>query len=118
MRKGCCYKRRMTQATGDLAAAITALRADLESAMAEGQGKDVQFDLGEVELTLLLVADKHTGGKIGWSVLGVDAGGKSERTHSVKLVLQPRFKQKDGSYSGGRIGDMADGDVSVGENRA
>jgi hypothetical protein len=107
----------MTQETGDLAAAVAALRADLESAMAEGQGKDVQFVLGDVELTLQLVAEKHGGGKVGWSVLGVDAGGKSERTHSVKLVLQPRFKQKDGTYRGGRIGDTTHGDVGVGVNR-
>jgi hypothetical protein len=107
----------MTQETGDLAAAIVALRSGLEAALAEGQGKDVQFVLGDVELTLQLVADKHAGGKIGWSVLGVDAGGKSERTHSVKLVLQPRFKQKDGTYRGGRIGDATDGDVSIGMSR-
>ena len=71
----------MTQETGDLAEAIAALRADLEAALAEGQGKDVQFVLGDVELTLQLVADKHAGGKIGWSVLGVDAGAsRSGRT--------------------------------------
>jgi hypothetical protein len=88
----------MSQEIGDLAGAIAALRADLEAALAEGQEKDVQFGLGDVELTLQLVADKHAGGKIGWSVLGVDAGGKSERTHSVKLLLKPRFRQEDGSY--------------------
>lgn len=88
----------MTQDIGDLPEAIAALRAGLESALTEGQGQDVQFALGDVELTLQLVADKHAGGKIGWSVLGVDAGGKSERTHSVKLVLKPRFRQENGSY--------------------
>jgi hypothetical protein len=108
----------MAQETGDLAEAIAALRASLEAAVAEGQGKDVQFVLGDVELTLQLVADRHAGGKIGWSVLGVDAGGKSERMHSVKLVLQPRFLQKNGTYRGGRrIADTVDGDVGVGQNR-
>lgn len=105
----------MAEEIGDLAEAIAALRADLEVALAEGVGKDVQFGLGDVELTLQLVADKHAGGKIGWSVLGVDAGGKSERTHSVKLVLQPRLKQDDGTYSDGfAIADKADRDPGIG----
>jgi hypothetical protein len=108
----------MTQEIGDLAEAIAALRADLEAALAEGQGRDVQFGLGDVELTLQLVADKHAGGKIGWSVLGVDAGGKSERTHSVKLMLKPRFRQEDGSYSEqGTIADESEGTPAVGVRR-
>jgi Trypsin-co-occurring domain 2 len=108
----------MAQEIGDLAEAVAALRADLESALAEGQGKGVQFGLGDVELTLQLVADKHAGGKIGWSVLGVDAGGKWRRTHTVKLVLQPRFRQKDGSYrKQGRIADQPEGTPAVGISR-
>jgi hypothetical protein len=89
----------MAEEGGDLVKAIVALRADLQAAVAEGQGNDVQFGLGDIELTLQLVADKHAGGKIGWSVLGVDAGAKSERTHVVKLTLQPRYRQPDGTYS-------------------
>lgn len=108
----------MAEEIGDLAEALAALRADLEVALAEGEGKDVQFGLGDVELTLQLVADKHAGGKIGWSVLGVNAGRKSERTHSVKLVLQPRLKQNDGTYSGGfAIADNTDEDPGVGVTR-
>ena len=113
-----CYMCLMSRENGDLAEAIAALRAGLEAALAEGSGKDVQFGLGDVELTLQLVADKHAGGKIGWSVLGVDAGGKSERTHSMKLVLQPRFRQKDGSYIGDfTITDRPDTAPDVGVNR-
>ncbi len=108
----------MSQETGDLAEAIAALRAGLEAALAEGQGKDVQFGLGDVELTLQLVADKHAGGKIGWSVLGVDGGGRSERTHSMKLVLQPRFRQEDGTYSDEfTIADRPEGTPGVGVSR-
>ena len=108
----------MTQETGDLAEAIAALRADLEAALAEGQGKDVQFVLGDVELTLQLVADKHAGGED--RLVGPRGGrrGKSERTHSVRLVLQPRFRSKDGTYRGhGRIADTTDWDPRVGVNR-
>jgi hypothetical protein len=108
----------MAQETGDLAEAVAALRAGLEAALAEGHGREVQFGLGDVELTLQLVAEKHAGGKIGWSVLGVDAGGKSERTHAVKLTLKPRCRQPDGSYSDQfTIADEPDGDPRVGVSR-
>lgn len=113
-----CYKCLMPQETGDFAEAIGALRAGLEAALAEGRGRDVQFALGDVELTLQLVAEKHGGGKFGWSVLGVDAGGKSERTHVVKLVLKPRFRQENGTYSGdSTITDKTHGTQVVGGNR-
>jgi len=108
----------MAQGIGDLAEAIAGLRAGLEAALEEGQEKDVQFSLGDVELTLQLVADKHAGGKIGWSVLGADAGGKSERTHVVKLVLHPRYRQPDGSYSEDfTIADKPAGTPGVGVSR-
>ncbi|HEV2375456.1 MAG TPA: trypco2 family protein [Streptosporangiaceae bacterium] len=108
----------MAQEIGDLAEAIAALRAGLEAALAEGQGRDVQFSLGDVELTLQLVAEKHAGGKIGWSVLGADAGGRSERTHSLKLVLKPRLRQADGSYSEqGRVADQSEDAPGVGVRR-
>jgi hypothetical protein len=87
------------EGSGDLASAIAALRADLQAAVAEGEGKDLQFGLGDIELTLQLVADKHAGGKIGWSVLGVDAGAKSERTHTVTLTLKPGRRREDGTYT-------------------
>lgn len=82
----------MSAEAGDLAGAIASLRADLESAIREGQGHDVQFGLGDVELTLQLVATKHGGGKVGWSVLGVDAGVQNERTHTVKLTGRTRAR--------------------------
>jgi hypothetical protein len=89
----------MSADAGDLAEAIASLRADLESAISEGHGKGVQFELGEIELTLQLVATKHGGGKIGWSVLGVDAGAGNERTHTVKLALKPLQRSADGTYT-------------------
>ena len=108
----------MAQELGDLAEAVASLRAGLEAALTEGRGKDVQFGLGDVELTLQLVADRRAGGKIGWSVLGVDAGSSSERTHSVKLVLRPRFRQDDGRYSSDfTIVDRPDTAPGVGVNR-
>src|SRR6266851_9717339 len=85
------HNENMTEEGGDLVNAIAALRADLQNAMYEGQGMGMQFGLGDIELTLQLVAEKHGGGKIGWSILGVDAGVQSERTHIVKLTLKPQY---------------------------
>ena len=106
----------MAQEVGDLTEAIAALRAGLEAALAEGQGRDVQFALGDVELTLQLVADKHAGGKIGWSVLGVDAGAKAERTHTVTLTLKPRHRKQDGTDF--TVAAQADHAPSFGTKRA
>lgn len=89
----------MSGDAGDLAEAIAALRADLETAISEGHGKNVQFGLGEIELTLQLVATKHGGGKVGWSILGVDAGAGNERTHTIKLTLKPLQRAADGTYT-------------------
>lgn len=112
-----CYMWIMAD-TGDLAEAVESLRAGLEAALAQGRDRDVQFGLGDVELTLQLVADRHGGGKIGWSVLGVDAGVNSERTHSVKLVLKPRIRREDGNYGeDGTIADRPDGAPGIGVSR-
>jgi hypothetical protein len=108
----------VTKEGGDLVKAIAALRADLQNAMSEGQGKRVQFGLGDIELTLQLVAEKHGGGKIGWSVLGVDAGAQSERTHIVKLTLKPQYLRPDGTYTADfTISDQVDAVPDVDPNR-
>lgn len=108
----------MTEQGGDLVKAIAALRADLQDAMDEGQGKNMHFGLGDIELTLQLVAEKHGGGKVGWSVLGVDAGAKSERTHVVKLTLKPQYLKPDGTYTEDfAIADQVDVVPDVDPNR-
>jgi hypothetical protein len=108
----------MTETGGDLVQAVAALRADLQDAMAEGLGSSMQFGLGDIELTLQLVAEKHGGGKIGWSILGVNAGAQSERTHIVKLILKPHYRKPDGTYTADfAIADQADSKPAVGVNR-
>jgi hypothetical protein len=108
----------VTEEGGDLVNAIAALRADLQDAMHEGQGKSMQFGLGDIELTLQLVAEKHGGGKIGWSILGVDAGVQSERTHIVKLTLKPQHLKADGTYTADfTITDQVDVKPGVSMNR-
>lgn len=113
------YLRTMSEDAGDLAEAIAALRADLERAMSEGDGKDVQFGLGDIELTLQLVAAKHGGGKIGWSVLGINAGSEKEHTHTVKLILRPLKRAADGTYTADfAIADHAVATPGIGGTRS
>ena len=108
----------MPQGDGDLVKAIAALRADLQAAMDEGRDSDMRFGLSDIELTLQLVVEKHGGGKIGWSILGVDAGAQSERTHVVKLTLTPLHRQPDGGYTDDvKVAHQADGKAAVDVNR-
>lgn len=76
-----------------LAAAIRALRKELVEAVREGEGEEVHFSLGPVELELQVEVAKSVGGKAGiafWLV-SIGAGGSrdSASTQTVKLHLTP-----------------------------
>jgi hypothetical protein len=87
----------MDNKSWDLPQAITALRADLQQAISEGTSEEIQFDVGDIELTLQLVVTTKADGKIGWSVLGVGAGREADRSHAVKLTLRPHHAAADGA---------------------
>ncbi|WP_406116809.1 trypco2 family protein [Streptomyces virginiae] len=77
-----------------LAEAVQQLRAELETAMAEGAESQLRFELGPIELEFQ-VDLRRTGGVDGslrWGV--VSLGGKKERSsgsgHRVTLVLNPK----------------------------
>ncbi|MFD8935183.1 trypco2 family protein [Streptomyces sp. NPDC059578] len=77
-----------------LAEAVHQLRAELETAMAEGADKHLRFELGPIELEFQ-VDLRRTGGVDGalrWGV--VSLGGKKELSsgsgHRVTLVLNPK----------------------------
>jgi hypothetical protein len=76
-----------------LASAIRALRAELEEAMRAGEGEQLRFALGAVELELQVSAGSERGGEAGikfWLVsLGAKGGRSSEATHTVRLSLTP-----------------------------
>jgi hypothetical protein len=80
-----------------LADAITSLRAELQSAELEGEGNDLRFKVGPVEIEFDVVITKggDVGAKASFKVLGVgvegSAGGKvgQERTQKIKLTLTP-----------------------------
>ncbi|MFC9730590.1 trypco2 family protein [Streptomyces roseolus] len=77
-----------------LAEAVQQLRAELETAMEEGEGKQLRFELGPIEMEFQ-VDLRRTGGidaGLRWGVVSV--GGKGEvsggSAHRVTLVLQPK----------------------------
>lgn len=76
-----------------LADAIRALRGEIVDAMREGEGSEVRFRLGPIELEFGLEIGRTSDGEGGIAFWVVKLGGRHERTsattHTVKLVLTP-----------------------------
>lgn len=77
-----------------LGAMIRQLRAELEQAAAAGEGADLLFGLGPIELELEMGVTSEGGGETGVKFWVLTLGGKaskvSERTQRLKLTLSPR----------------------------
>jgi hypothetical protein len=77
--------------------AIQALRAEVIAAAKAADGEDIRFELGPIELEFQVVASREekAGGKVSFRILGLgaeigaDGKGGTERTQSVKFVLNP-----------------------------
>jgi Trypsin-co-occurring domain 2 len=78
----------------ELAQVIGQLRRELSAAMRDGEGVDLRFELGPVELELTVAVSKETGpnAKVRfWVVeLGADAKVASQATQRITLTLDPR----------------------------
>ena len=78
----------------ELAQVIGQLRQELSAAMREGEGEDLRFELGPVELALTVAVSKEVGpnAKVRfWVVeLGADAKVASQATQRITLTLNPR----------------------------
>lgn len=78
----------------ELAELIGQLRSELAQAMQAGEGEDLRFELGPVELELTVAVDKEAkpGAKVRfWVVeLGADLKAVSSHIQRIKLVLDPR----------------------------
>ncbi|MGV9249084.1 trypco2 family protein [Streptomyces sp. NPDC003710] len=85
----------------ELSEMIGQLRAELARAMAEGEGEDLRFALGPVELELSVSVQRDaTGhGKVKFWVmeLGADAKVGRHDTQTVRLTLEPRRAAVDGA---------------------
>jgi hypothetical protein len=88
------------QAEVGLAAALDALREELESAWSASQGRQVRFRASAVTMTVETVArlDKDGSGKIRWWLVEAGGGVKSgsERTQTLTLTLTPLLYDEAG----------------------
>jgi hypothetical protein len=79
----------------ELSELISQLRAELTEAMRSGEGSDLRFEAGPVELELTVVVDKEAkpGAKVRFWVieLGADVKAASSTTQHIKLTLNPRL---------------------------
>lgn len=86
--------RLVTDSWVGLADAVSAIRAELGAAMADGTGKDVQFEVGPVELEFAVDVKKDVEADFGvrvWVIsLGVKGGGSHDSTNRIKVVLNPK----------------------------
>ncbi|GAA4711179.1 trypco2 family protein [Phytohabitans rumicis] len=87
-----------------LAAALEALRDELESAWRSGEGRSVRFRASEVTLTVETVArlDRDGSGKVRWYVVEAGAGVRSgnERTQTLVLTMTPQLHDGDDGSPG------------------
>ena len=76
-----------------LADTIAAVRRELSSAQAAGQGEPVQFRAGPVELEFEVAVTRTGGGQAGVQLWVLTLGGKGElgqaTTQRIKVTLQP-----------------------------
>jgi hypothetical protein len=85
----------------ELTEVIGELRRELQEAINAGEGEQLRFELGPVELEATVAVEKGGGGGVKvrfWVLeLGGDAKAGQVSTHRVKLSLQPRLA------GGGRV---------------
>lgn len=83
----------MEQVVG-LAEAVEALRSELTAAREFGEGQELLFEVGPVEVEFTAVVKRGGGGKLGLTIGVVTVGGEgslaNEQTHRVKVTLTPK----------------------------
>jgi hypothetical protein len=98
-----------------LADTIAAVRRELSSAQAVGQGQLVQFRTGPVELEFEVAVTRTRGGEGGVQIWVLTLGGKLERGHAttqrIKVTLHP---VDAGTGQDARIADASRGSEPAG----
>ncbi|MEU8175586.1 trypco2 family protein [Microbispora hainanensis] len=84
----------------ELAELIRQLRLELTEAMQAGEGEELRFELGPVEVELTVAVDKEAGSdaKVRFWVVELGAEGKvgSQATQRIALTLDPRLRGQPG----------------------
>jgi hypothetical protein len=79
--------------------AIEALRIELSESILSAEGKEVRFEVGQIEMEFQVSVEQTTEGKAGIKFWVVElSGGGSDKTsniHKIKIPLKPVWK--DGS---------------------
>jgi hypothetical protein len=98
-----------------LADTVAAVRRELSSAQAAGQGQPVQFRTGPVELEFEVAVTRTRGGEGGVQIWVLTLGGKLERglatTQRIKVTLHP---VDPGTGQDARIADTSRGPEPAG----
>lgn len=99
----------------ELADMIRELRQELITAMNDGSGQPVRFELGSVDIEATVAVSRETGGsgKIRFWVAEAGADGKyaNTATQRITLTLHPKTVAPDGTLQTALIaGDEADGE--------
>ena len=97
-----------------LAETIAALRQELATALTEGRGHPLQFDLGdaEIEFQLAVTRDASADGGVRFGVISFGAKGRlaDEATHRITLTMQPVEVGQDGVVRPARISGLVTGE--------
>lgn len=95
-----------------LAAAIEALRNELTTGMAQGEGRSVRFEVTGISMTLQTTVTWSGEAQAGikwWLVnAGVKASRESEAIQTVVLTLAPKQADESGRFNQPALVDAAD----------
>ncbi|MFE2997230.1 trypco2 family protein [Nocardia sp. NPDC059246] len=98
----------MTDDPVGLAEAIASVRAELEQARRGGEGREIQFRVGEVNLDFQVEVSREAGAEAGVKVWVVTAGVKGKvadrHSHTVRVTLVPQINS-GGEWVDVRVGD-------------
>jgi len=97
------------QIAAGLAETIAALRSELAAALVEGQGHQLQFRLGDVdiEFQVAITRDASADGGVRFGVISFGAKGRlaNEATHRIALKMQPLMIKDDGHTVPAEVAD-------------
>lgn len=110
----------MSTGKRQLVEVISALRSDIADAIKEGDGKDIKFDVNEIEVDLQTQitkgGDVNVNGGVEFKILGYEIGKvggeingqyNKQDSHTIRLKLKPkRWNEKTQEY-----GDVAFSDL-------
>ncbi|WP_326687422.1 MULTISPECIES: trypco2 family protein [unclassified Streptomyces] len=92
----------------ELADAVQAVRDELLTAAARGTGRDLRFEVGDINLEFTVELRRDARVKSGvraWVISAdADAGRSTARTHKVSFTLRPKDARMGGGWEVGNDG--------------